>query len=445
MRYRSRASAILGVLMCGAAQAFAAQQPALFVAPPAVVDYERYYTTVEECLAAVGRVADSATWGDIPRTFALERWEEFLNAGDPRLPAPGGTVETARRCAAPFSMPAPAADLPLLDELWLDAAQDSLANAALQGDVALAPPDSSPRGQAQRLMKAVRFALEEARPARLELAERWLAQITRLGWQARLQRYGAYEMLWSHARTIYDTTRADRYVALLRALADSLPPTDPGHQYLVGMARAFDNIHRHMRALGRGETVQPMRPEPMPAIEADFWFGRTDSLPRPRPGRGRAGLVLFLEPDCVDPGSECFAVAALRDLHRRFGNALEITLVTHTHGYFRNHPPPTPAQEAELLRHYYLDYLGMPGGLAVQIAPFRRLPPPDRRRFDQLVSNVTRYGPWDLALSSNHSPRVDGFLVDGEGRAILRMDLFNRSDWWVFLEKAIEGYMKRLR
>jgi hypothetical protein len=409
----------LALLAAGPAQA----QEELFsrraFAPlPAVVDFGRYNPHIEECLAAVERVSDSVRWG----LLRLGPDEDQGREG-PQI------VETARRCGARFSVDtAGPLDLPLLGDLLFDAAQDSLAAAVLARQLALLPADASPQVRAGLMVKAIGFYRRggSLRRLRVAWAERLVGEIARLGWEARWERLQVYtEFIHFHANAVNDTVRFDRYARAALALADSLPQTDYRVQ---GLVQLVIPQYRRLRALARGESVAPVRPGIVPSLDGAFWFRRPDAT-TPRPTRGRPGLVAFVEAGCP-PRSDCWSEYAwLRELHRRFGDALEITLVTHTHGYFRSYPPLEPAEEADLLRKYFFDFLQLPGALVVETTPFVRRQAPDNRRVDRHpLPNVTKYLPFSSAFQrqrlSGHeaTEEVTGFLVDRDGQLLLGLE-----------------------
>lgn len=432
----------------------------LFVPPPTGVNYARDYTRVEDCLAAVDREAETAGWG------------APVVADDRTAPAPPALVEAARRCGARFAVDATSGvDLAMLRELMHHAERDSVAEAALARELALLPAGADPIERRKLLIRALAFALREVDPARVAWAERRLGEIDRIGWEARLNRMSGYGQLAGYAAAVYDTTRLDRYVGAALALFDSLPEADRRNPSIV-MAHLSMLHFQRLRALARGEAVEPeamfgarvmakfmgttvdsatlaaAASATLPALQGDFWFRRADSAGS-RPSRGKFGLVVFVDPECE---TRCYdRYDLLRTLGERFGDALEVTLVAHTHGFFRNHPPLAPAEEAEALRRYFFEHLKLPGALVVETTRFTRLPDPDRRRVDQAPPNVVAYRPGNLAAGDGYSfglgalpsqmhRDVAGFLVDRAGRKLMGLDRLGRGHQSLLIE-AIAGWL----
>jgi len=75
--------------------------------------------------------------------------------------------------------------------------------------------------------------------------------------------------------------------------------------------------------------------------------------------------------------------AMLRRLHAKFGDDLNITIMTRTYGFMGGSAPLSVAQEVDSIRHYYLDVHKLPVTVAVVETQFDRLP--DGRRIDRAM------------------------------------------------------------
>ncbi len=153
---------------------------------------------------------------------------------------------------------------------------------------------------------------------------------------------------------------------------------------------------------------------PAPPIEADVWFHRADSAAA-YPRNGMVSLVVFVDERC---GAKCYgAYDVLRRLKQRFGERLDLVLVTNTKGYFRERAPLEPVAEAAVLRGYFLDRLKLPAALAVTNPPFVTLPPPDRRRiYDQ--DGAPLWGAYGVKPAWPIQARVDAFLIAPSGLVV---------------------------
>jgi hypothetical protein len=415
------------------------------------------YATAEQCLSAVGRVRDSLdqhsiVWGD---TLALTR-EETL------APLPPIVRETARRCGggALQAATAPLADFAPLLQLYLLSGDDSGA-AALVARRLKSIPAAADRERASVFDSLVSAYLAQpyekvrslaAQPARLADADRWLSRLgtmtTASPWPVRQL---AYALLMDAAWDAGDSARvrkgADGVLAIGRALTPADRRSNDFPLAELTMYRAMGRLHefalldslRHGTAgyvalqrtiwsAASGERPDAMRfplGEPAPPLEGQFWFRRGDSTGT-RPTKGKVSLVVFLAPKlCTESNRYCWiAYAALHRLATRFPR-LEITLVSETRGYVSNMAPPTPAQEAETLRHFWLDRDQLPGALVVAVTDYWRLPAPDRRRIDRDVPNRVHYS-FGRTWVTADGP--EAYLVDRQGTIVDVRNLTLRSE-----------------
>jgi hypothetical protein len=83
----------------------------------------------------------------------------------------------------------------------------------------------------------------------------------------------------------------------------------------------------------------------------------------------------------------------LADLHRlseRFPT-LQIIIVTRTHGSFLYVTPPSPAEEAALVRQWIEQYRIRGAVVAISPTPFWNLPHPDGRRIERDTPVISSY------------------------------------------------------
>jgi hypothetical protein len=412
---------------------------ARFEWPNATVRVESY-ATAEQCLAATQRVRDSVMqheviWRDTIRMTPVEA----------REPLPAPVIEAARRCALRFApQVAPLEDYPLLLRLYLQAGRDSDAVTLI----------ARRRKVSAQATEAVQAALldtligaylndDAVRPVRLTMAESLVAEYTKMRATSWQQRLDSYRSLMRAALTAGDTVRARRVAEQIMAVVSSIPIVDrrTAGEYggavdasytasnLLHMDELLDSLRRSTsayiamqqatwaKAVGdTGATRDFPIGKHAPAIEGDYWFNRADSSTA-RPTKGRVALVVFLDhPPCeLEQQLLCWVTsAALHRLAARFPE-LEITLVTHTHGYFSEAVAMPPVAEADTLAEWWLEKHSLRGALAVTKTEFWRLPEPDRRRIDRDRPNEVHYS---FGRRSEKPTVGSAFLIDRDGRVV---------------------------
>jgi hypothetical protein len=415
-----------------------------FTWPDTTVQLSKY-STVEQCLAATSRVSKG-----LARREALTLWRDTMPR-DPREalePLPAAVTETARRCAAPFTEPtADLADFAPLLALYLYAGRDSDAAALVTRRLAAVPAKNARTARAAVSDTAVDIYLT-TRPTRLDAAERILLSRARDG-ADRIDRLDLYARLMTAANDVGDTVRARRVAGWVVALSDSLTKAEResekfeklGHgsggkllvfgamNVLTGLPTMLDSLRhstaslvaleRSMWARVTGERPEAL-PSPVgeraPAITADYWYpAEAASTPRPRPGHVSL-LILFDHDACLkwnsagDTKDTCpMALASLRRLSERFPT-LDITIVSGTHGSFLYAPPPTPTDEADMIRKWLETSRIRGAAIAVSSTPFWNLPRPDARRIDRDTPNATNY-----AFRTSTKWTYGSFLIDQDG------------------------------
>ncbi len=430
----------------------------LFQWPDTVVDVARY-TSVEECLAAVGRVRRG-----VERSERLTRWRDTMPF-DPQeklVPAATPVKETAVRCAARFAEPAvDVKDFAPLLELYVAASRDSDAAALVTRRLAGVRIAKS---RASAVDSAVAIYLQ-AQPARLAAAEELLSQRIR-GSVDRIERLDTWGQLMEAAQMVGDTARARRAAQAVLATFDTLTPAErhserweqfeskfltvlgsrlllleavivvAGEQPILDSLRrstaSYVNLLQSVWAQTTGlrrESFPYPYGERAPRVAADFWFPphAPDAPDASRPSHGRVSVVEFLARCCgeeaggtgglsddelVEGGVHAGVFAVLRRLAIRFPD-LDITLVTKTQGYAWYALMESLTDEANWL-HSLVESEHPPQGAALAVAttPFWRLPAPDGRRINTPVANDTSYS---FGKRFNPGDRAMAFLFDKDG------------------------------
>lgn len=368
-----------------------------------VVDVSTY-RTVDECLGATARVADSVT---VQESIRLFRDTLPMDVSEPRRPLPAVVVETARRCAARFVEPnTPRESYGELLALYLEAGRDADATALVSRWLAALP--STARAQRRALTDTALRTYIGAKPPRVESALRVLDERLRTATGAK-DRVEIYGTLMEIAMQVMDTARslemADRVLAeaeqLTRAQRDSL-----GGEWLslaLYSIRMFASRSERLDSLRRGPQpyvaldrllwtrttglppeahVRPVGRH-APPLAADFWFPLGDSGTS-RPSRGRVALVYFADlRECIHSRAEGDRICAtqwavLRRLGERFPE-LEMTVVTQTNGYF-GESALEAAVEAEWHRRFLQQEKRIRASVAVALSEYISLATPDRRR-----------------------------------------------------------------
>jgi hypothetical protein len=228
--------------------------------------------------------------------------------------------------------------------------------------------------------------------------------------------FGAYQMLGrsrslagrAPVMSLFDSAEAD--IIPLRdqgawgiALADN-PDPNGGE---LGSSAADRSRVRQLIANARAPWS--VLGNPVTRFVSAHWYNAPDSSALPTPHA--VSLVVAVDPDaCV---GECFAkYSVLRRLYEAYhARGLQIVLLGATHGSFKMRLEDKPAEEAELIRGYFLDFLKLPGVLAVENATLQRIA--DGRRFAQPSSNRTQL----------YSGPVDAAIVDKDGTINMVGDL----------------------
>jgi hypothetical protein len=418
------------------------------------------YRTVEDCLAAIGRIRDSTE-----QPLQVERLALPIDSVV-KIPLPAGAVDAARRCSVRW----PAASAPLADfqptfALYLHAGREADARALAARRLAEIP--AAREREREAVLDTIVRGYLAARPARLADAEAMFGELSRMKetLALKLRRMALADRLIEAADNAGDTARARRIAEQAVAINESVTDAErrtkewtDGDGRLrtfraltyLSRAESLDSLRRSTagylaltranwaKARGRRDTTSmpDASSRQAPGVEGEYWFAPSDpasgtpsrrvSAPEPaRPTKGKVSLVVFLNgPACGRSGEGCLVTFnALKRIQRQLPG-LEITLVTQTAGFFDDQEPPPPEQEAELYRKSWLEFNGVPAMLAVTRTEFWRLPEPDRRRIDVETNNIRSFsfgGTYRLN-------RSEAFLIDRDGTIVKSAPLAYNSE-----------------
>jgi hypothetical protein len=314
-----------------------------------------------------------------------------------------------------------------LQQLALLAGDDAWAGEVVRRRVTLAARHPAV-ARAAILSDAVQYEVGTI-PARFDVADRLMQSLDSLGIDAAQARARAYDVLAKRAvaadtlrlarvyatrymRVIAQMPRAQRDAGWARETAGmlalaTLPTSGPltdttARRYRETMAQLFG-----------AATTAPfvgLVGLPAPAVTGEFWPDSTVQ-PARRPAVHRPSLVIFLDSRC---GTRCVPdIAMLNRLTARFGARLDIVTSIQTRGFFRSVLLTDSSAEAQALREYFSSYRALPGTWVVAATPFTHRPAPDRRRVDQAVPTVQRYG-----ASWGQHYDMTAVVVGSDGRVV---------------------------
>jgi hypothetical protein len=383
---------------------------------------------------------------------------------------PAAVIDVARRCLASLSVDATLpADLPDLLQLAVAANQDSVATAVIARHLSLVSNpvarDSVLRVAIEIYLSAVPVRLSEAAALVDRVAEpgeagkRWQIDVldnmlytAMQAWDQPAMVQFANRMIDNiHAlpprrrakltRPMFDAYRALGMVAYLQG-PDSLRAVAARERTLWHeFVAPFDSVDRDMmqwdvaQSASVDDFVQKLSPIPAqesaatsvyPAVQAAYWF------PKPPPsGTTRlfisAEVPTGLSDACkiselallIGPADDCYPYyERIRTLAARYGaRGLQIVLLAATSGQAIRSLPLTPAEEAQRLKWYYLDYLKLPVTLGVIERPVSALPAPDGRQWRPRICDPEDPDA-DMSVTACKYLRFDQVLLDRHGKEV---------------------------
>jgi hypothetical protein len=367
------------------------------------VDYSRYdipSACVQAALSA-GAVAERTAIDTTP--YAPER--DTL---------PTASIEAARQCGSRFVVDQVAPrELLSVVQLGLMTTDEKKANAAVDRMLSLT---SDPAQRAWTLFSIFQ-AYFGARPMQLAKAKRVTARLDSLGAAAAVPAMNAHGMLLLDAQRRFDVTGMEREASAILHLDPFVNAPDRDDILYGSGNAAFALLSAELYRSPQTAVAQTMRlvratgyrwpsdsattaayltaiispiGRPAPALDAKYWYGPHGKNTWVVPGKAS---LLVIVPDANEmPNYGQYTM--LRKLHEKYGDALNITIMSRTVGYIHDSPPLEPAQEADSIRSYFQDFLKLPVTVGVIETPFHRLP--DGRRVNGPVpfegQNVYMYG-----------------------------------------------------
>jgi hypothetical protein len=446
---------ICGVVFLGMI-AIPMQAQTLFEWPSATKLDLTKYKKADECLARVDRLRDSTGGTD-------SIWRDTMEStvSDILGSRPSFIVEVARRCAEKFSVTDSIHPKEFIStlQLFLIANRDDDVASLIEGRLASIPA-SNASARAALLDTLIRVYVN-ARPARFSAAEPFLEELSRpeteYDWRKKKE---LFDGVFLKMRLANDTTRAQkmakRILRFEEFISEEIKRTsfDLGTMFFFMGAKMYlqrnellDSLqkgtegyvalHQANWATLTGESIKLPIPigQHAPIIEGDYWFPR-DAAKTPPPVTGEVTLVYFLTEGCATACFEQYAI--LRRFAARYPD-LRIVLIARTLGHLGRLAPPSPEEEADLLRQSLLERQRISATLVVSKTPFWRLEDPDRRPVAEEIQALAK---WTFGGTS-HIGAGSAVLVDENGIIVYAFGLGRDTE--ADANKMIRALMNRQR
>jgi thiol-disulfide isomerase/thioredoxin len=303
------------------------------------------------------------------------------------------TNEFASACAAQFAKGVPAADMPALAELQVEAQQIDAAKQTIGR--ALAAPGVDAAAKAATLSTGVRILSRQIRqPGVLDQAEAWVTELETLPASFVRERIEAHGVLNGYYRADDIDAGIIKHSTRLIALNAALPADERTPQISNTIIAAYQNLaeawagqEQTAQALdllrrapvelkgveGVAERLAPtieryeLVGTPAPAIEAPTWLNAPEGATK----MNLAGGVTWLQftAHWCGPCREAYP-AAVR-LQKQYGaRGFRVLMATQLYGYFENRRNLAPADELAAIRDYFPKH-----GIVWPIAVSDNLPP----------------------------------------------------------------------
>jgi hypothetical protein len=313
---------------------------------------------------------------------------------------------TAKACGTRFTVTGvPPSELIDLMHLALVQGNDSQAAAAAERYIATF---SDPEQRRWALVD-VDTSYFYAKPMRLAAVESIIARLDSLGAVAALQRGIVHNLLFHYAQQSYDVPRIKREAIALMNAAHQLQGRDLKDRarrssmnplltlFLLELYQSPTGaleraIHAAQPAGLSPETVNMIRAaihtlkidwalaqigKPIPSLNASYWPGTSSARKWPVPGK--VSILIH-----GDPSWDPETAAMWRRLIHKYGEAINVTIMCQTRGFFHDGPPLSPTQEAERLNTFFRTDLQLPVTVVVDTTTTQRLP--DGRRMQGQAS-----------------------------------------------------------
>jgi hypothetical protein len=380
-------------------------------------DYSRY-TSADPCNLAFMHV-----WEEYRRVYVPDTGRYAVA----RDTVPTAVLNAARECGSRFSVESiDPRELWSLMRISLVLEEDAKAKAAFERRYSLV---TTPMERAATLVKGIQTYLQSA-PPRLEMARELLRRIDSLGPSAKIAQYNARLAIMDYWHMVYDvdSLRAHANAAIERLQVMTQDERDavdvtPPYEKLLLVANEQQDLDEQERLFdqaladvggwreGRGsqwtgpmmsllETRKAIYGKKTRALSGAFWFNH-GGVPRPAPGK--LSLIVHVSHLC---SVRCYPLyAVVRQLHRQYGDELDITFVTDTRGFAPGTGPLSPEEEAKEAAKYFIDFLKFPVALLVDETPHTK------RSDGRLVYKTSPIGEM-----FNGWQMVNAVLIDKEGR-----------------------------
>jgi hypothetical protein len=415
------------------------------------------YRKADECLARIDRLRDSAN-----RTDSI--WHDTLEttAADILDPHPSFVVEAARRCSEKFSVKDSIHPEDFIStlQLFLIANRDDDVSYLIERRLAsISSSDISAR--AALLDTLIRIYVN-ARPARFNAIEPFLEELSRpeteYHWRKKKELFdGVFLEMRLANDTIHAQEMANRIVRFGESISEDIKRTelDLGAMFFFMGAKLYLQHNALLDSLKKGTAgyiaqyqanlaaltgesslaVNSPIGQRAPVIEGDYWFPQ-DAAKIPPPVTGEVTLVYFLTEGCA---TDCFEqYAILRRFAARYPD-LRIVLVARTLGHLGRLAPPSPEEEADLLRQSLLERQRISATLVVSKTPIWRLSDPDRRPVAEEIPALTK---WTFGRTANLGAG-SAVLVDENGIIVYTADLHRKTE--ADFNKMVHILMNRQR
>lgn len=460
LKFRLFAVGFISVLTLGSE----ANAQTLFEKPDTTPDYSRY-ATAEECLAAIQRLSRQASrnlpyWID---TVAYSK-ESLLES------SPIEASDVGSLCMAKFSPDSiPLSEAKRWAHVYLMANRDEDVDRIYMRKY----EGATDSARVEIFMEHINL-YRNALPVRVErikgLGEFALTQIHP---DSSLWLIGLYSTLMSIGDRVGDMEYSKEMARELIGVYESIPEEklkadENGNimtalafqaNHLISSEELMDSLsvsteayralrEAHIAAFIEGKNLvslgSPLGIQ-VPPIDADYWFQsvpdsegtykRIDSFTAPV--TNTPNLLVFLHAGCHEdrisvlqgrdnPGEgNCWATYSMLRRIKNDYPSLQITVVASTHGNIGQAAPLSPAEEADTLASYFLEFHKLPVTLAVIDRPNFRLAGLDRRRIDTPSDNEINY---QLGFNASFSNVGSAIILDKDGKvAEVASGMLNRG------------------
>jgi hypothetical protein len=301
----------------------------------------------------------------------------------------------AQACGARFTVDeTPPHALWSLYRLALTVNDDSKAMAVMERQLSLA---TTRRDSAQRMEYGIE-GLMNASPPRIAMARTLLQRIDALGTAAKYSQFRARLQMLGYWKHLYERDSLRAYATSAITVLQSMTPEERSelstviqpYEILLDLANEIQDLETQGQLLDQAlaeigtwrdgqagswitgqmallETRRTLYGKRTKPLEGSFWFNTGGT---PRPNLGKVSLLVRADHTC---GTGCFSLYTLiRQLKAKYGDGLEITLITETRGFALGTGPISPAEEAKKASEYFLEFLKLPVGLLMDESPFTK-------------------------------------------------------------------------